>query len=529
MIFGWLYNAIQKKLFPGDFPGDFNARVFRRSHKQPGKITPSQSSAATGTQAPTPVHTRTIPTSGFQQAKPILEENLTPSPTVFTPTKTPTTAPTATQTPGFTRTPTFDPASISTVTPSIPAQCPVENQALLFNTTNWFQPPSYLGMQPQTVLDFLNSGGTRKAVISFFSQKLTWIPLPAAEQDLTGDGVNELILADDQMLLVLGCNQGSYQVLLNIAKDDGWVRFFHFILPGDMNLDGVRELITTEQMGNTNVSHSVTVYAWDGSQFKSVIQGEEKFIKVTITDYASMYGASALEVQDVDRNGTLELILRGGKPFPGSGPENFGRPWRTQMDTYSWNGASFVLSKVAFSAPVYRFQAVQDGDRAVIWGDYAEALDFYQQAIFSDQLDWWSDERFNYLIRTWFTDPVETPIPTPTPDRYEYSYLAAYSRYRILLLHTLRGYLPEAETVLLALQQKFPQGQPGYEYAVLAGLFWDEYRTSNNLAAACNAAVAYASAHPTEILSYLGNGQFARTGYGNQSLEYKPRDICPFR
>jgi hypothetical protein len=36
-------------------------------------------------------------------------------------------------------------------------------------------------------------------------------------------------------------------------------------------------------------------------------------------------------------------------------------------------------------------------------------------------------------------------------------------------------------------------------------------------------------AHPQDILAYLGNGDFEIAYFGEQSLTYKPDDVCPFK
>jgi hypothetical protein len=89
--------------------------------------------------------------------------------------------------------------------------------------------------------------------------------------------------------------------------------------------------------------------------------------------------------------------------------------------------------------------------------------------------------------------------------------------------------LPEAEIVYNTLQKKYSEGQVGHAYAEMAAAFWNEYQKEKNIGQACAKAVDYATAHPGETLSYLGNGENAITYYGEQSLEYRPDDLCPFR
>ena len=380
-------------------------------------------------------------------------------------------------------------------------------------------------MQP--ALDFLNSGGTPAAVVDAFVQKYgARIPTPALQQDVTGDGVNELILTNDLSVLVLGCNAGEYQALLNETGGDpaSSIRFVRFTIPGDMNLNGIPEMITNVQAGHMSGFHNVSIFEWDGDQFASIIQGERDG---DVSETAFMLGVTSISVRDVDGNKTLELILEGGVPYEESSDYTVGLPWRKETHSYSWNGNLFVLYRVEFSPPEYRFQAIQDGDRASLAGDYDQALALYQEAVFSDQLEWWSDERWSYEVR--LRSLIETSDPTPVPDLTEYHHLAAYGRYRILLLHTVRGFLPEAETLFNTLTETFLPGQPGYAYVELAAAFWNEYRASANMGQACAAAIEYAALHPVEVLFYLGNGEYTDDIFGSQSLEYRPEDVCPFQ
>jgi hypothetical protein len=195
-----------------------------------------------------------------------------------------------------------------------------------------------------------------------------------------------------------------------------------------------------------------------------------------------------------------------------------------------WNGEAFAFYRTEYARPQFRFQAVQDADQATRWAEYDNALDLYQQAIFSDKLDWWTQERRAYEQILWDSrwyagslTPTPTPLPFPTSDPNEYPNLAAYSRYRIMLLHLLRGYLPEAKIVYETLQEKFPADQPGHEFAEMATEFWNEYQTSHDIGQACNQSVEYARSH-SEILTYLGSDY-----HGWQSHEYAPEDVCPFK
>jgi tetratricopeptide (TPR) repeat protein len=262
------------------------------------------------------------------------------------------------------------------------------------------------------------------------------------------------------------------------------------------------------------------IYEWDGQQFQNIVQTDDY-------DVVTMMGPFAVRVADIDGNGTQELITNGGIPTWFVDYAD-GIPWREQSDTYIWNSKAFVLNQTEFSAPEYIFQAVQDGDRATLRGDYKKALSYYQQAISDSTLEWWTQERKDYEEANIYSDfgTTYTSIPQPVPDPAEKTSLIAYSQYRIMLLYLLQDMDIEAQIAYNMLVKQFPEGQVGHSYVEMANAFWNEYKANSNTKQACVKAIAYASKHQTEILKYLGNTSQSYY-HGQQSLEYNPSDICP--
>ncbi len=482
-------------------------------------------------QPPTPdqtasqVHVETdapIPT-----ASPSLTHRLT---STLRPTKTPTPSPTVTA--------TFDVGSIKTRTPAPPAQCPIEKPEMVPAFEYSSSSSESVGHFYKQVLDFLNAGGTRQAVISAYLQHLSkarayffiqerndtgdairWDSI-VQERDITGDGIPDLLLTDSNTMDAFVCQNGQYQGKNLIYET------YHFTQPviadiKDMNLDGVDEIIAIE--GDERI-RIVIVLEWDGNRFQP-LNLDRGSVWNPLQSCSDLLGPSWAYAQDTDNNGTLELVLKQGIPI---GPEyGMGLPWRKETRTCTWNGTAFVLTQRKIDTPPeYRFQAVQDGDLAARAGKYDQALSLYQQAIFSDVLQGWSQAQRNYEQEF---DLIPTPRSTPIPDPAEYANHAAYARFRVLLLHVVQGYLPEAETVYSTLQEQYPEGRIGHAYAEMAAAFWNEYQKERNIGQACAKAVDYAIEHPTETLSYLGNGEYAIMYFGDQSLEYKPEDLCPFR
>ncbi len=275
----------------------------------------------------------------------------------------------------------------------------------------------------------------------------------------------------------------------------------------DLNADGVPEIVVSNiQIAGTHsyFIREFRVLEWDGNGFVELF--EPAFEGDAI---AADTGDGV--IQDMDGDGTYELLLTNaiGAAYFDLGAQ------RRRTDIWAWDGYAFSLQCVQHTAPVYRFQAVHDGDNAFYCGDFESALAFYQQAIFDESLFGWSSGQL-------WPDSAYGGSPTPTPDLEERSRLSAYARYRIMLLHTVRDFMAEAEIVYDTLQELFPQGTPGFRYAELARIFWETYRQSGEIEAACSAVIEHAALHQLEILAPLG-GDF----YGLGQRAYEPADVCP--
>ena len=254
------------------------------------------------------------------------------------------------------------------------------------------------------VLNFLNQGGSQQAVVQVFKQS-NWRTF---EGDLTADNVPELGVFEP-FLSVLGCINGKYEVLLD-AQIEIW-GWSEIVSTQDINRNGVPELVVhnPDACGIIGRCSEAYIYEWNGQQFKNIVE----------TDYSgiiSMRGPFDVEVKDIDENGTQELLTSGGIPNMAAYAD--GIPWRTQFDTYMWNGKAFVLARTEFEPPEYRFQAVQDGDRATLRGDYERALAYYEQTMFDEKLEWWTPERQAYEEAKFAFPlvPTPTPLPVPIPD-----------------------------------------------------------------------------------------------------------------
>jgi hypothetical protein len=434
---------------------------------------------------------------------------------------------------GFQATPTFDTQSAQPAAPASPPPCPAADPALAL--------PAELGQAiaifktslpfdlAAPIVDFLNQGGAPETLI----QAVEAVdPELILRQDLTNDGQEELLLKM-RYLSILGCTpDGQYKIFGQFIDD---IVFFPpaIIAIQDLNRDGLPEmLLHSRTFRGLSTTLTLQVVAWNGQEIANMIGMPPAYPYRSLAEViywdehdeviGIMHELGDVELVDVDGNGTTEIIVHSG--IPGH-PDTFAHgPWRGGQDTFTWNGDAFVLLNSEIDPPVYRFQAVHDADQAALLGNYDQALTLYQEAIFSDQLAGWSPELYSQqmdLVNTWYNNE---PTPTPyAPPAEEYYHLAGYARFRILVLHALRGYTVEAQTVYDTLQEEFSEGQPGHASALLATAFWQEYQATQNVGQACRYALGELGDGAEEILYWVGS-----SFHGWQFPPYKPVDLCPY-
>jgi hypothetical protein len=418
----------------------------------------------------------------------------------------------------------FNPTVIQTITPSLPSQCPKDDAKLQFSVEDLYasasSAPAGEGNQYFTkyILDFLNSGGTPKSILFDF-QKLN------AEQintyfrvdDITGDKVAELVFAHGIWLDVFACKNGKYELAFTDTYESD-LNGVAITDVTDINKDGLADVIVNFDGCMGNRCPIIRVYEWNGSDFQNLIADP----------YDRGIGCSSLavvpfevKIQDTDNNGTKEIILSNNGFVQ---PDN-DFPYRKETRICMWNGQNIVVYKTEFDAPYYRFQAVQDGDRATLSGDYNQALSFYEQTINDKQLEWFTQDRkwydfWVYHSKIYSSEPTPTASPALVPDPNEYPTLAAYAYYRIMLLHILQNDGIKAESTFNTLQSEFP---PENYFAQVAFVFWQEYQLSMNIQSPCRKVIEYAQEHPVPV-EYLGDWD-----HGVHSIQYAPETICPFR
>jgi len=448
----------------------------------------------------------------------------TPTPIVEQATSTPTFLPTSTQTsipsptltasvtplptiPTFT--PTFDASTIVTVTPAPKAECPVVKEGISINLPD---KKEYIPDRDELeneytkpILKYLNSGGNPTDLLKKMKNQYCSGKCEIGElTDMTNDDVDEIIIGYPAFI-VYSCQGKEYAIIFQKG-----LLASHTIYD-DITLNNIPELVSASYPCSNNCLE-LTISEWHGAEFQTI----------THIGIDGAYGRG-FEFKDLDGDGLRELIIM-GDILSWTRPAGM-IPNRIKTINYTWNGQSYIEDKIQFDTPEYRFQAIQDADREVLYGNYDLAIGSYQDAIFSDKLDWWSREKQKFIDNTFSQRYESTPVifPTPITDSAEYPRLAAYAYYRIILLHLVQNQESEATTTYNTLQEKFRNDPYARPYVEMATAFWNAYQSTHKMYDGCAAAIQYAVEHP-EILIPLGSDY-----HGAQSHTYVPADVCPFR
>jgi hypothetical protein len=376
----------------------------------------------------------------------------------------------------------------------------------------------------EPVGQFLNEGGSPALLLQLLQEQVFTVAPSVVSQDLTNDDIPEVIVRAYESL-VFGCQNGRVILLLKAGREvEESVPAPWFDRIADVNANGMPDLVLAyEFLGAHDSTLSVEIYEWDGVAFRTLIAKERTDVPFARNGYgergvASMWNGN-LELVDVDGNGTIEVVMEGGVGGGLDASLN-GGPQRSERHVWMWNGTEFILQNVSFSAPSYRYQAIQDGDDASLVGDFDGAMSFYQAAIEDDDLQGWNPARLGFDSFV----GEGTPVPTfPPVDPNERPRLEAYGRFRILLIELLRGRLDRAEDQLRDLRGGFDQQSFAYPFVEMSEIAWQAYLDSEDMAPACSLVIDYVSSHAEEVLVPLGS-----TYYGWLNRDYEPEDICPF-
>ena len=380
-----------------------------------------------------------------------------------------------------------------------------------------------LGSDDSVFLDYLNNFGVDAFLQADKNIKDDSITHPHVilYRDLTNDGVPEIVVSSTR-LFIFGCQDGKYQTLL-ATQQSAWGTQQQIVAINDLNQNGIPELMILIETG-TQDNSSYQLFEWGGGKFNSLISSKEP-VTGEAMDTLSLWSGGKIGFQDVDEDGMKEIVVQIGSPLVAD--YDYTAPWRKMTEIYKWNGHQFFRSQRTFDPPQYRFQAVEDADYAVLAGAYDQALDLYRQVIFNDKLDWWTNERKEYIIDRIVAAYGSHPfiVTPPAPDPHEYLYLSGYARFRMMVLLLMRGDITDAQVVYQALITKYPESTPGSIYAQMAQVFWQDYQINHSIGIACEKSQSVASKNSQEATRYFLD-DYVHDGVKEK---YTVEQLCPFK
>jgi hypothetical protein len=339
---------------------------------------------------------------------------------------------------------------------------------------------------------------------------------------LTNDGAPEFAIrvrGPVDYINVYSCDHGTYTILFERPIFYGTAH----VTIQELNRNGIQELVLS--FNSCEWCRAVSVFEWDGEEFKSLVQDwyidpfDEELVS---QDFTELPGYASVSLKDIDSNGTFEILLQGGKPSYLAGMSGREGPYREQTIVFMWNGEHYVWYSRRFDPADFRFQTLQDADEASQRGEWDVAQALYQEVIYSDELASWKREVWDALIEE-NEGTFSPPNPGDMPfNPVEYDQLSAYARFRILLLHLLRGWNDDAETVFENLEMTYDVDSAGYPYVEMAEVFWSIYTTSVDIGEGCSAAIEFIQRSP-ELLLPLGSSD-----HGLFTIQYEAYMMCPY-
>jgi hypothetical protein len=353
------------------------------------------------------------------------------------------------------------------------------------------------------LLQYLDAGGSIEALVEQ-ADLINVITMPTpqgafARPDLDGDGVPEIALAladwssgpaKGRFYLAM-CEAGRYRLLSAPLRAESPVVRIHAAIDitGDDNDD---LLIGTQSCGASTCFQDFDLLSWS-----------EAGVRDLLVDYGSEYApelpSPGVQVFGRIMDGSRMFVITfGAFSSAGAGPP------REQSLTYWRDPESglFMPISVRLLPSTFRIHVVHDADRSFALGNYQAALEAYNRAVLDDSLDDWPSGEFE-----------------PPPAGSRRLALAAYARFRRVLARLMMDDPASAEVHYRDLLEQHPAGTPGAGFARMGEIFWQEFKDTGDLNAACAAARRFAEDNPSEVLDPLDYG------YGNP--QYTPSGLCP--
>jgi hypothetical protein len=341
----------------------------------------------------------------------------------------------------------------------------------------------------------------------------------AASEDLNGDRETDLILAGflphaDPTIpggfigafIVSSCGDGDFNLLSVFGEESAyecvadWCSYRMAVR--DLVGRGAPQVLVAFEEGYTNWSWPwIKVVGWEADQWITYMDAQ--------LDIGPLY---SLVIDDSDEDGHSEISVWGFRL--GTGAMEISRPI---YQMYRWNADSdlFVLAESQPLPSPYRFQILEDAQRAIDSGDTHYAIALYLAAAEGFYIDVPS---FGDRSLAW-----EGSEDALSLDEVAYAYQTAFARFRLTYLYEFVGQPADADRMLLRMNNLYPNGQPGSEFAGMATAMIGEARAGNSLSSACTDSVDSVVADYPDLTGFDGHiGE-----WGNTNVSYTEDSLCP--
>lgn len=346
---------------------------------------------------------------------------------------------------------------------------------------------------PQAILTYLNTGPSVSALDqALHDLGIGSIPISNAEADLSGDGVNDRVVAifnplsasmpPAGMLIAYICENGRYVQAYRLDAGGGQgAPVLHHLQ--DLNRDRLAEVVMGVPVcGASTCFEDLQVLSWDGAGFTNRLEGISTDLPFP-----------AVGLSDDDDDGIFNVeVTSAGDGSAGAGPPRTTlRIWTYRPERHSWAAEADIPG-----ASSYRIHVLHDAGWLVASGDLENAARLYQQVAADVTLmDW--------------VDPAA-----------EQANLGAYARFRLVVIFSKLSQPSFADAVLSEMDTLYPLSSPQRPYVDMARVFLAALK-DEGIPPACQAARDYAADHATQILAPLGPDAF-----GYNAREFTPADVC---
>ncbi|HEY57460.1 MAG TPA: hypothetical protein G4O04_02770 [Anaerolineae bacterium] len=287
------------------------------------------------------------------------------------------------------------------------------------------------------------------------------------------------------LLVALGGPDG-YCVAQTLVADDADFAGLVVHAVDDLDADGRLEaVIGWTRCGEVTCTERLQVLAWRAGRLTNLLAGSPEFADPWV-DLQTQGGQEGYHV----------AVHAEGIPG-GTGPARA----YTRIYAYDPVRDAWRLMETQWAPPQTRIHLLHDADRAARHGDLMQALLLYGQVIASQEVR-------------------DKALPGAGEPARLHAVLAAYARFRMLVLHARAGREAIAQATYTELRQAVDDDPALVPYFEMATAFWQVYRQSG-WDAACEAARRYAQEHAEAVLEPLGPEV-----YGTNNRAYTPEDVC---